>query len=55
MKYYKEYDKEYIGFSDTATLIFVGCSDNGLEAKPILFGEDGCYRAYIVDENAETV
>ena len=53
MKSYKEYDREFIGDSDIAALIFVGTTKNGLEAKILDFGCDGRYNAYIVDENAK--
>lgn len=49
MKTYKDFPKEYIGDSDIAQLIFAGTC----EAKYILFGEDGSYNAYMVnDKNA---
>lgn len=53
MKSYKDYEIEFIGGSDIATLILVGCDENGLKTGLLNFGEDGSYRAYIVDENAE--
>jgi hypothetical protein len=56
MKNYKEYDKEYIGGSDIATLVLVGFNrevDNGLKIEPLHFGGDGSYNAYVVDADAE--
>lgn len=53
MRDYHEYEKSYIGESDIATLIFVGCGENGIKATPIYFGEDGRYLAYIVDSKAK--
>lgn len=48
-KSYKSYPKRFIGWSDIARLTVVASEGfHGLE-----FGEDGCYSAYIVDENAE--
>ena len=46
MKSYKEYDREFIGDSDIAALIFV-------KANILDFGCDGRYNAYVVDENAK--
>ena len=53
MKSYKDYEKEFIGASDIAALITVGCDENGLKTGTIHFGTDGSYRAYIVDQDAE--
>lgn len=53
MKSYKEYDREFIGDSDIAALIFVGTTKDGLKANILNFGSDGRYNAYIVDENAK--
>lgn len=53
MKAYKEYEKRIIGESDIATLILVGVEkENGLKLSTLNFGEEGVYKAYIVDENA---
>lgn len=46
---YDKFQKAYIGESDIATLIFVGCGQGDLIAKPIHFGEDGDYYAYMVN------
>lgn len=46
--YYKNYKKVFIGESDIASLVFRGAC----KLKEINFGEDGDYRAYIVDEDA---
>lgn len=51
MKTYRDFTKKYIGASDIASLILVGCGDNGLNLKELSFGEDGSYHAYVVDEN----
>lgn len=51
MKTYKDFEKQYIGSSDIASLILVGCAENGLQLTKLPFGEDGTYWAYIVDEN----
>ena len=51
MKNYKDFEQEYIGESDIATLILVGCrGEEGLKTEQLHFGEDGCYRAYIITE-----
>ena len=43
-----------LGISDYATLILVGCrKDEGLKTESLLFGEDGSYSAWLVDD--ETV
>ena len=47
--YYKNYKKVFIGESDIASLIFRSAD----RLLSIDFGEDGDYRAYIVDEDAE--
>ena len=48
-KTYKDFETEFIGESDIATLILVGYEDeNGLKLEELSFGEDGDYRAYIV-------
>lgn len=49
MTNYKDFNKEYIGDSDNAALILVGCCEKGLKAKVLSFGEDNSYSAYIVD------
>ena len=52
-KSYKEYSKRYIGISDYASLILVGCGEEGLNLKELCFGEDNDYLAYVVDSEAE--
>lgn len=52
-KSYKEYNKIYIGGSDYASLVLVGITKKGLEAKILNFGEDGDYNAYFVDKDAK--
>lgn len=37
MKSYKEYDREFIGDSDIAALIFVGTTKDGLKANILNF------------------
>lgn len=51
MKNYKDFEKTFIGGSDIATLIMVGCRDDGggLVTEPLRFGGDGSYYAYIVE------
>lgn len=53
MKSYKNYPKEYIGYSDIASLILVGCGEDDLILYELHFGQDDSYRAHIVDEDAE--
>ena len=55
MKNYREYTKEFIGESDIATLILAGINEksNEFETKELHFGGDGCYRAWMVDEECE--
>jgi hypothetical protein len=54
MKSYKEFDVCLLGGSDYASLVLVGCDKEGKLASQILsFGEDGCYRAYLVEGEAE--
>lgn len=54
MKSYKEFDVCLLGGSDYASLVLVGCDKEGKLASQILsFGEDGCYRAYLVKGEAE--
>lgn len=53
MKSYKEYERQFIGDSDIAALIFVGTTKDGLKANILNFGSDGRYNAYVVDENAK--
>ena len=55
MKTYKDFEKEFIGASDIASLILVGCGgEEGLQMEELHFGGDGDYRAYIVtDPEAE--
>jgi hypothetical protein len=54
LKNYKNFGKIFIGESDIAALILVGCRNNeGLVTQPLYFGEDGYYLAYILNEEAE--
>lgn len=53
MRDYHDYEKKFIGSSDIAALIVVAPTKEGLSSKIIEFGEDGNYRAYIVDGEAE--
>lgn len=46
---YKEAEKKYIGSSDCARLILDG-SDR---VEHLMFGEDGSYDAYVIDEGYE--
>lgn len=52
MKSYKDFDKIYIGGSDIAALVMVGCDRDWVSSQILKFGEDGDYRAYYVDEPA---
>ncbi len=54
MNYY-EFKKDCLGFSDVATLIFVGPSANEKTynlSNDMRIGEDGTYYAYICDDTA---
>jgi len=54
MKNYKEFEQQFIGSSEIATLILVGCrGEEGIKTEQLHFGEDGNYKAYIVDANTE--
>lgn len=53
MKNYKDYEKKFIGASDIAALILVGCGESGLKTSHLDFGTDGRYSAYIVDQDAQ--
>lgn len=59
MKSYKEFEKIYIGGSDIACLVLVGCKVNekgeslGAFTELLHFGEDGSYTAYYVREPCE--
>ena len=56
MNFRKEHDlceRVYMGWSDIATLIAVGCGDQGIKAEPILFGEDSDYGAYLSGKETE--
>ena len=54
MKNYKEFEQQFIGDSDIATIILVGCrSEEGIKTEQLHFGKDGSYKAYIVDADAE--
>lgn len=56
MKSYKDFEKIYIGDSDIASLVLVGCKHNekgeslGASTELLHFGEDNSYRAYYVTE-----
>lgn len=51
MKNYKDFNKKFIGESDVAALIMVGCrGSSGLVTEPLYFGADNSYYAYIIDE-----
>jgi len=53
MKNYKDFAKQYIGCSDIASLILVGCDENGLSLKELHFGQDSTYHAYILKGEVE--
>lgn len=52
-KSYKDFEKEYIGGSDIASLILAGHSRWGLKLHDLHFGEDSSYQAYIVNGDCE--
>ena len=50
MKAYKDFEKQYIGSSDIASLILAGYVEGkGLDLKELHFGQDASYSAYIVE------
>lgn len=56
----KEINKEedgqiYLGFSDCASLIAVGCDEKGVKSEVIDFGEDNDYSARILDDDDKVV
>ena len=52
MKSYKEAEKIFIGESDIAALVLVGCKgDKGVVPEMLHFVEDGEYSAYLVKGN----
>lgn len=54
MKNYKDFEKEYIGSSDIASLILAGYKEgDGFITIPLHFGQDDSYSAYIVEGEAE--
>lgn len=56
MKNYKEFEKEYIGSSDVASLIMSGYVEGkGLDLNELHFVKDGSYYAYIVNEAEATI
>lgn len=52
-KSYKDFEKQYIGNSDIASLILAGSSPNGLKLHDLHFGIDDSYQAYIVNGECE--
>lgn len=50
MKTYKDFSNQYIGCSDIAALVMVGCGKGGVCAEMLRFGEDGGYDAYVVTD-----
>ena len=53
MKTYKDYQKWNIGSSDIASLLLLGCNENGAEPMLLTFGSDGDYSAYIIPDNVD--
>lgn len=50
MKTYKDFEKQYIGSSDIASLILAGCNGGeGFVTIPLDFGQDNSYYAYIAE------
>lgn len=43
----------WLGGSDYAALTLTGITKNGLESKILHFGEDGAYKAWLIDETIE--
>lgn len=53
MKSYKDFEKEYIGSSDIASLVMVGYKEGkGVVPRMLTFGRDGSYYGYIVKGSA---
>jgi hypothetical protein len=51
---YHNFTRQFIGSSDIASLVLVGCRTGaGAVAEMLHFGEDGNYYAYIVDQKIE--
>ena len=54
MKNYKEFFKQYIGFSDIAALVMVGYKDDiGATTELLRFGKDSSYYAYVCEGEVE--
>lgn len=53
MRTYKDFQKWNIGSSDIASLLLLGCNENGAEPMLLAFGSDGDYSAYIIPDNVE--
>lgn len=54
MKSYKDFEQKPIGDSDVAMLVLVGCrAKDGIVTEPLRFGEDGSYKAYLVNGKAK--
>lgn len=53
MRTYKDYKKWNIGSSDIASLLLLGCNENGAEPMLLAFGSDGDYSAYIIPDNVD--
>ena len=52
MKTYKDFEKQFIGCSDIASLILAGYVEGkGMNLKELHFGQDASYSAYIVEGN----
>ena len=49
-KNYKDFNKNWIGESDIATLILVGGSSEGLKTEQLHFGADSDYYAYMINK-----
>lgn len=49
---YKDFYKIYLGESDIASIVLVGCQpQGGAKADLLYFGQDGFYKAYFVTED----
>lgn len=54
MKTYKDFEKQFIGYSDIASLILAGYKEGeGFLTIPLHFGQDDSYYAYVVNGEAE--
>lgn len=51
---YKDYEKQFIGYSNIGSLVLAGFqNENGFTTIPLHFGQDGSYSAYIIEGDVE--